>query len=171
MPLAVEVAYCHHMRDDGLGYPVPALPILPGPITNIIQVADMFEALTAHRPYHQPLSAEEAVGCILSTKGMQSKRAALGLLLQRLTNSPPGSEVTLRSGERCLVIRSFADRPDHPLVRVLANPDGTPVAEPHDIDLREAAAEEERPIREVHLKPSILRTGRESARDALVKGR
>lgn len=167
-PLAIEVAYCHHMRDGGLGYPTPALPVKPGPVAGVVQVADMFEALTAERPYKAAMGTEEAVATILDTPGMGSKRAAIGLLLQRLTSSPPGSEVRLFSGERAVVLKTFPDAPARPLVRVVEDADGRALAEPSELDLRETAHEVEKPIAEVFLKPSLVRTGRSAAQAALV---
>ena len=60
-PIDIEVAYCHHMRDENLGYPNPAFPVKPGPVTAVVQVADMFEALTAHHDGYAvaPVNEEE----------------------------------------------------------------------------------------------------------------
>ena len=152
-PLAIEVAFCHHMRDNGLGYPNPTLPIKPGPVANIVQVTDMFEALTANRPYHKGLSAGQAIEKILTTPGMAGKRSAIMLLLERLTSSPPGSEVKLDSGERALVLESWPEAPHQPLVRVFLDADGNRLAEPYEVDLRDAGPDA-RPIVEVFLKPN-----------------
>jgi len=153
--IAVEVAYCHHMRDEGHGYPLPALPVSPGPITAIVQIADMFEALTAHRPYHKGLSADAAIEKIIDTPGMESKQDAIRLIIHRLTNSPPGSQVRLRNGEIAVVVKVHADAPDRPLVRVIEDCDGNPLDEPNDLDLREEP-EETAAITEVFLKPAQL---------------
>jgi len=133
----VEVAYCHHMRDQGLGYPQASLPVKPGPVTAVVQVADMFEALTAHRPYKRSLSVEEAVSAIRTTPGMESKQAAIWMLMSHLTVSPPGSEVILATGERGVVIDSHETDPTRPLVMLMSDPDGEPLDEPVAIDLHE----------------------------------
>jgi len=120
-PLAIEVAYAHHMRDGGLGYPSPTLPIKPGPVSAFVQVADMFEALTAQK---------------------------------RLTASPPGSEVHLRSGERGVVVQTHEDDPKRPLVRIVEDSQGNEVDDPYELDLREHDLES--PIARVCLKPSSV---------------
>ena len=79
------------------------------------------------------------------------------LLIERLTQSPPGSEVTLQSGERAIVVKTFAEAPHRPLVRVFEDADGETLAEPFDVDLREDL-ESAQPIVEVLLKPSLART-------------
>ena len=162
-PLVIEAAYCHHMRDDGLGYPNPELDIEPGAVTSIIQVADMFEALTAHRPYHRGRSAWDAVNIILQTPGMDSRRPAIALLIDRLTQSPPGSEVTLHTGEKAIVVKTFDDAPRRPLVHVIEDADGHQLDEPRELDLREATDSAE-PIVEICLKPSLTRERRQEMR-------
>ena len=44
-------------------------PVKPGPVTAVVQVADMFEALTAHRPYKESLSVEQAVDAARKMEG------------------------------------------------------------------------------------------------------
>ncbi|MHC4972294.1 MAG: HD-GYP domain-containing protein [Planctomycetota bacterium] len=151
-PVAIEVAYCHHMRDDGHGYPTPQMPIKIGPVTHLVQVGDMFETISEQRASQQNLSTDQAVSCILQKPGMESKKGAMRLLLRHLTSSPPGSEVALNSGERAVVVEARPDEPDHPRVRVIRDADGKLLEEPYEVDLREAAREE-RPITEVYLKP------------------
>ncbi len=166
-PLSIEVAYCHHMRENGHGYPTPSLPIRPGPVSRIVQVSDMFEALTAHRPYKEGMSAERAVRTIGSMKGMEARQDALATLIRRLTISPPGSEVSLHTGERGVVIEAYPDAPHHPRVRIMTDESGRTLASPLDLDLRDRIEEDDRPIDKVHLKPGMVRTGREAAAASL----
>ena len=148
-PMAIQVAFCHHMRDHGLGYPSTILPIAPGPVAAMVQVADLFEFASP-----QAGSVAEAARAIFRTPGMKPGRAALKTLFERMTNSPPGSGVTLTTGERGLVIGVFAEQPDRPLVRILHDADGEPVHEPYEIDLRDIAPEENS-IVEICLKPDL----------------
>jgi len=151
----VEVAYCHHMRENGHGYPNTKLPVKPGPVTAVVQVADMFEALTAHRPYKRSMSVMEAVHAIRTTPGMESKEPAIQLLMSHLTVSPPGSEVILASGERGVVIDSNASDPMRPLVMLMSDSEGEPLPEPRMVDLheeRDQSASSERYVRKVILR-------------------
>jgi len=151
-PLAVEVAYCHHMRDDGHGYPRPILPIKPGPVASMVQVGDLFDMIAEARPKQRGLSADEAVDRILRMPGMKSKHDVLRHFARRTTSSPPGSEVTLESGERAIVVEVFGNAPYHPRVRVVKDREGRQVAEPYLLDLREAGLDT-RPITGIRLKP------------------
>jgi PAS domain S-box-containing protein len=61
LKMATEIAFTHHERWDGTGYPAglrgPAIPIC-GRITAL---ADAFDAMTHARPYKQAFSVEHAV--------------------------------------------------------------------------------------------------------------
>ena len=49
--MAVIVAYEHHQRAFGEGYPHPPVHWEPHLASRIVQVADVFDALRTHRPY------------------------------------------------------------------------------------------------------------------------
>ncbi len=59
------MAYQHHERIDGSGYPVGAVGDEIHPWARLCAVVDVFEALTSHRPYRQSLSQETAL-CVMS---------------------------------------------------------------------------------------------------------
>jgi len=104
LPLACEVAYCHHMRDDGLGYPAPHPSIRPGPVTDVVQVADMLEALLAWRPYKDPLTLEHSLHTLRSTRGMASKEPVIAMLVRSLSPYPTGARVTLKNESAGIVL-------------------------------------------------------------------
>lgn len=54
------MTYQHHERLDGRGYPVGITAEEIHPWAKICCVVDVFEALTSHRPYRQPISPETA---------------------------------------------------------------------------------------------------------------
>lgn len=60
-PIVAQVAFCHHERMDGKGYPngIPAgeLPLE----VRIVQVADVFDAITSRRPYQAATPPARAV--------------------------------------------------------------------------------------------------------------
>jgi len=134
-PIACEVAYCHHMRDEGRGYPVPVLRLRPGPVTDVVQVADMFEALSAWRSYKEPLGFKDAIKTIRTTPGMASKEPALTMLVRKMSPCPPGAEVTLVTGEKGIVVEVLADRPGCPVVvRIGADAEGNELERPARVE-------------------------------------
>jgi len=51
----------HHERDDGCGYPLGLAKNEIHPFARICRLVDVYEALTAKRPYHQPRRSFEAL--------------------------------------------------------------------------------------------------------------
>ncbi|MFN3492513.1 MAG: HD-GYP domain-containing protein, partial [Anaerolineales bacterium] len=66
---ALEIPYCHHEKWDGTGYP-RGLKGEEIPISaRIFAVADVWDALTSHRPYRLAWSKEKALEYIKSQAG------------------------------------------------------------------------------------------------------
>jgi len=68
---AAEIALHHHERFNGTGYP-DGLAGAQIPLhARIAAVADVFDALTSHRPYRTAISHEDALELILCQSGVQ----------------------------------------------------------------------------------------------------
>ena len=71
LDMACQVAYWHHERWDGAGYPhglsEQQIPI----VARIVAVADVYDALTSRRPYKQPVSHLESRMIITAGAGNQ----------------------------------------------------------------------------------------------------
>jgi hypothetical protein len=59
----------HHERWDGLGYPKGLYQTDIPLMSRIISISDVFEALTSHRPYRQPLLPNEAMAYLKEGSG------------------------------------------------------------------------------------------------------
>lgn len=64
-----EIAACHHERLDGKGYFRGLSGDALGLSARIVAVADVFEALTADRPYRRPMSEEAALTLMRQSSG------------------------------------------------------------------------------------------------------
>ena len=65
----VELICDHHERLDGSGYPAGKRGDEIGLLTGVLSVADVFDALTTYRPYHDPMTPESAAQYLLSMRG------------------------------------------------------------------------------------------------------
>jgi len=69
LKLAREVAYSHHERWDGLGYPLGLKGAKIPMIGRLMTVADVYDAMISKRVYKPPLSHEETASYILGQGG------------------------------------------------------------------------------------------------------
>ncbi|MBK8180068.1 MAG: HD domain-containing protein [Planctomycetes bacterium] len=124
--LSIGAAFGHHLRQDRKGYPVIPPWHASGRATELIHVCDVFEALTAIRPYKTALSPRRAFEIMLADEGCFHP-GALAALVRSVGLYPPGSRVVLSSGERAIVVGA-GEAPDRPTVMVTHARDGAPIA-------------------------------------------
>ncbi len=121
-PMDVAAAWGHHLRYDGGGYPeAPAWARRDG-VTALLQVCDVFEALTAIRPYKAPMTPSEAYGIMLKDEGAFDP-AMLNAFIRTLGLYPPGNLVRLTDGRQGTVSTAGADI-ERPVVKVLLDAAG-----------------------------------------------
>jgi putative nucleotidyltransferase with HDIG domain len=126
-PLIVAAAWGHHIRYDRKGgYPPMPKWAIQSPVASLIQICDVFEALTAARPYKLPMPPRRAFEIILKDRGAFDP-APLTALIRAIGLYPPGSEVSLTDGTRGRVIAKGPDW-QQPTVRVTTDPGGHPLA-------------------------------------------
>ena len=124
-PTAIGAAFCHHMVPGRGSYPTPALPFEPSGVSKLVRVCDVFEALTAVRPYKRALQPVEAyVVMRRMTGGFDPKWRRF--FIQVLGVHPPGTSVTLNTGARGLVVAT-GQTPDTPEVRIVTDAQGRPL--------------------------------------------
>ena len=70
--LAATVAYEHHIWFNGKGgYPVLSYPRETHFASRIVHVADIYDAISSKRPYHDPMPREAALGLIKKLGGIE----------------------------------------------------------------------------------------------------
>jgi len=84
--LAAEIAYYHHERWDGLGYPCGLKAQEIPESARIVSIADVFDALTMQRPYKEAWDLETAVEEINKNSGGQFDPALVELFNKSLNN-------------------------------------------------------------------------------------
>lgn len=133
--LSAHVAYQHHERLDGSGYP---RGLKGGEIHEfglISAVADVFDAMNADRPYRPRREPQETAEELRRQAGKTLHPEMVKKLLERVALYPTASIVLLSSGEIGVVAGQTSD-PARPRVRIVADADYR-LVEPYDLDLRE----------------------------------
>lgn len=148
--LANHVAYQHHERQDGNGYPrglqgTNRISRIGRPseaqitlIAEIAAVADVYDALTADRPYRKALLPDKIVEIVRGMAGPSLNQEIVGHFLSILPVYPLGIEVVIKNGRyrswRGIVTRIHEKQMDRPIIRLLFNDQNRRVAGP-EIDL------------------------------------
>ncbi len=115
-PIVLSAAWGHHLREDGRGYPVMPRWFQRSSAAALIHVCDVFEALTAVRPYKKAMCPRKAYEIMVNDKGA-FQPLMLAALVRTLGLYPPGSEVVLSDQRKAVVVARGAT-PERPLVRV-----------------------------------------------------
>jgi HD-GYP domain-containing protein (c-di-GMP phosphodiesterase class II) len=150
--LAAHVAYQHHERQDGAGYPrgltgsnriARGLEIhVPGQITPLAEaaaLADFYDSRSADRPYRRAYAPDQVWQMISEGAGTRFNREMTELFLSVLPPYPVGTRVTVTAGRHLglagVVARVHPQAMQRPVVRILADAAGRRVPA-FDLDLR-----------------------------------
>jgi HD-GYP domain-containing protein (c-di-GMP phosphodiesterase class II) len=102
----IDVAYNHHERLDGRGYPRGLVDYQIPYNAKIVAIADTYDAITSNRAYDSARSSMNALEIIHRFRGTQfDKELALEFILM-IGIYPPGSIVELKTGEIAIVLAS-----------------------------------------------------------------
>ncbi|MCA8962225.1 MAG: hypothetical protein KDC38_16990 [Planctomycetes bacterium] len=115
-PLCVNVAFGHHVKDRGTGYPSVGRHYRIDAVTRLVQVADIFEGLTTPRSHKRALTGPEAFDALDAMDNLRSMRREQRLLLAAIGRHVVGSRVRLPDG-RIAVTTGPGHRPDEIEVR------------------------------------------------------
>ncbi|MBL8751242.1 MAG: HD domain-containing protein [Planctomycetes bacterium] len=161
-PLAIASAFGHHRSPDGSGYPRTTHCHDVAMVTSIVKICDVFEALTAARPYKQPMSPIRAYRVMLAM-GDRLDRKLLRKFIEVNGIYPVGQLVELDTGEVAVVRGASRDRL-RPIVEIIESDVSPDLVDEGQqlIDLSDLVCSEARSILR-ELTPDEARTA--SARD------
>jgi HD-GYP domain-containing protein (c-di-GMP phosphodiesterase class II) len=143
-PLAPVVAFEHHRRQDGSGYPDIERDGL-NLATTLCSIADVYDAMRSQRQYQQAFASERILTVLTQRDGRQFDRHLVRRFVQLIGIYPAGSVVRLDSGQIAVVINVHAPDAHRPQVRILIDRDGTAVERPFEVNLWEGRTEQHEP--------------------------
>ena len=118
-PLTPTVALEHHRSILGGGYPDLGAGVVPHPMSQIVSVADVYEALTGARSYKEPTPPERACVILARIAGEQLNPSLVKAFVSTVTFFPIGSFVRTDRGETGVVVRTNSDDPLRPVLAIL----------------------------------------------------
>jgi len=136
IPLSsAHVAYQHHERPTGLGYPRGLTSEQTIQYAKIVAVADAYDAMTSERVYQRGMLPYEALKLINRLRGVQFESEIVDLLETCVAAYPVGCMVRLNSREMGVVVDVNHRERNRPVIRVIYDPDGTRMNEFWELDL------------------------------------
>ncbi|MFQ6130862.1 MAG: HD-GYP domain-containing protein [Armatimonadota bacterium] len=148
--LGPVVAYEHHMRLDGSGYPEAEKRSKPALASRIVAVVDCYDAMTAVRPYRQGHLPHHALREMTRLAGEQLDGQLVRELVNVLGIYPAGTCVRLNTNELAVVRRGNSANRELPVVAIVRDAEGRLLPEHPQVDLlQEAAASSGGPVRRV----------------------
>ncbi|MFQ5947423.1 MAG: HD-GYP domain-containing protein [Acidimicrobiia bacterium] len=149
--IAAAVAFEHHARYDGSGYPkLMHFDLdghggrgddLPGhgpgghvnPLhffSRLVSVADTYDAITTRRSYRRAETPNRALHVLLNAAGSSYDADFVRAFIHMMGVYPPGSILELRGGQIVMVTHHAADDPGQPAAVIVVDAAGVPVENP-----------------------------------------
>ena len=117
-PLVPTIALEHHRGINGTGYPNLGDGVIPHVMSQIVSVADIYEALTGARSYREPMKPEQACLVLAREAGTKLNTAFVKAFVSAVTFFPVGSLVRTNRDEVGIVLRVNSKDPLHPLISI-----------------------------------------------------
>jgi putative nucleotidyltransferase with HDIG domain len=136
-PLAPIVAFEHHLRADGSGYPAGISRSTQNLATMLTAISDVYDAMRSRRHYQRSFPSERVLAVLQRNEGREFDTNLVRRFVQLMGIYPVGSMVRLNTGALGVVVRAYPLDPYKPRVKVVFAPDGRRLEIPYDIDLWE----------------------------------
>jgi putative nucleotidyltransferase with HDIG domain len=143
--LAPVVAFEHHLRKDGSGYPTRVTRASLNIGTMLCSIADVYDAMRSLRQYQQAFPTDRILGVLKRNDGQQFDQNLVRRFVQLIGIYPVGNLVKLNTGEVAVVMNIYAPDPYRPHVRVLINREGKRLDLTYELNLWEKTEDPKRP--------------------------
>ena len=139
--LAPVVAFEHHRRLDGTGYPDIRRDNL-NLATALCSISDVYDAMRSQRPYQQAFPSDRILVVLKQGYGRQFDRHLIRRFVQLIGIYPVGNLVRLDTGQIALVVKVHAPDPYRPQVRILMDAPAPSSTVPLEVNLWEGRSQE-----------------------------
>jgi putative nucleotidyltransferase with HDIG domain len=143
--LAPVVAFEHHLRVDGSGYPSGVTRSALNIGTMLCSIADVYDAMRSQRHYQKAFPTDRILAVLKRNDGTQFDQHLVRRFVQLIGIYPAGNLVRLNTGEVAVVKNVYAPDPYRPTVRVLIDREGKRLDLPYELNLWETSEDPNRP--------------------------
>ncbi len=132
-----RVAYEHHERENGRGYPAELKGHEICEYAKIIGLADTFDAMIHSRPYRKALTQHFSIKELVGSKNFQFSSKTIKIFLDEMGIFPVGSYVKLNNMEIGKVVATSKEHPLKPTIKIIFNGHGNKAPGESVINLEE----------------------------------
>jgi putative nucleotidyltransferase with HDIG domain len=115
-PLTPRIALEHHRTIQGTGYPDLGKGVVPHPMSQLVSVVDIYEAVTGARVYRSPNPPERACLLLARLAGETLNTALVKTFVNAITFFPVGSLVRTSEERLAVVVRTTDGDLLHPVI-------------------------------------------------------
>jgi len=133
--LAAHVAYQHHERWDGSGYPRGLKEREVLKYARICAVCDVFDAMTSDRPYKKATHPFNGLAFVIENSGILFDPEVVQAFSKVVAPFPVATGVKLSTGETAIVKKLNPRALDRPVVVAVKTADGRSYSTPRTINL------------------------------------
>ena len=136
--VAPVIAFEHHLRLDGTGYPFGAKRGTLNIGTQLCGISDVYDAMRSQRAYQQAFPSDRILEVLRRNDGHQFDQNLVRRFTQLLGIYPPGNLVRLDDGAIAVVMAVHAPDPFKPRVKMVVTSGGERLESPLEMNLLEA---------------------------------
>jgi HD-GYP domain-containing protein (c-di-GMP phosphodiesterase class II) len=130
-----EAVLGHHIKYNRTGYPEWAREMTFSNITDIVAVADCYDAITTVRTYSMPILPRAAIDTMHRLEGTSLNAELVGKFEEMMGRYPVGTLVRLDSNEIALVVRPHPMKSRTPSIKVIIDAEGKVLEKPQLMSL------------------------------------
>jgi HD-GYP domain-containing protein (c-di-GMP phosphodiesterase class II) len=116
---SASIAFQHHERIDGSGYPKRLKGDDIGALSKIVAVADVYDAYISKRPFREAYHSDEAWNYIVENKGILFEEKETNIFKKVISKYLPGSIVELNTGDKARVLYNDVKDMENPMIKVI----------------------------------------------------
>lgn len=134
--VSAHVAFQHHERFDGSGYPRGLSYGDIHEFARIVAIADVYDALTTDRPHRKAILPGQGVEYLVAMAGTAFDPELVEAFIKRVAFFPVGSIVELNTKEKAIVVYADQYSGTRPIIRIIADASYRRLENPIEMDLK-----------------------------------
>jgi putative nucleotidyltransferase with HDIG domain len=143
--LAPVIAFEHHLRTDGTGYPHGVRRASLNVGTMLCSIADVYDAMRSQRLYQEAFPTDRILEILKRNDGTQFDQHLVRRFVQLVGIYPAGNLVRLNTGDVAVVVKAYAPDPYRPRVRVLFDRHAKRLDLAYELNLWDPSEDPQRP--------------------------